>query len=79
MFVKIFLAKRQRTLQGMLFRTGRHVNDIDEICSAQTSKSKNSSTKNDKTRLEIARENWKDNWYVLFDWIDFNPINPVLD
>ena len=22
--------------------------------------------------LEITRENWKDSWYALFDWIDFN-------
>ena len=66
------MAKRQRTLQGMLFRAGRHVDDIDEACSAQTSKSKNCSNKNDKTRLKIARENWKDSWYALFDWIHFN-------
>ena len=56
----------------MLFRAGRHVDDIDEACSAQTSKSKNCSNKHDKTRLEIARENWKDSWYTLFDWIHFN-------
>ena len=55
----------------MLFRVGRHVDDIDESCFAETSKSKNCSTKNDKTRLEIAMENWKDSWYALFDWIDF--------
>ena len=66
------MAKRQRTLQGMLFRAGRHVDDVDEACSAQTSKFKNCSNKNDKTRLEIARENWKDSWYALFDWIHFN-------
>ena len=51
------MAKRQRTLQEMQFRTGRHVDDVDESCSAQTFKSKNCSSKNDKTRLEIAGEN----------------------
>ena len=66
------MAKRQRTLQGMLFRAGRHVDDVDESCFAQISKSMNCSSKNDKTRFEIARENWKDSWYALFDWIDFN-------
>ena len=65
------MAKRQRTLQAALFRAGREV-DSDESFSLQSSKSKASNSKNEKTKLEIARENWKDNWYTMFDWIDFN-------
>lgn len=61
------MAKRQRTLQAVMFRAGRMDDDNDEASSAQTSQLAVSNSRKEKSKLEIARENWKDSWYILFD------------
>ena len=66
------MAKRQRILQASLSRAGREGDDNDESHSLHSSNSKGSTSKIEKSKLEIARENWKQSWYTMFDWIEFS-------
>lgn len=61
------VAKRQKTLSNMFFRAGildeeREV--LPLISSGSTNKSENT--------IEAAKREWKDSWYLDYDWLEFN-------
>jgi len=43
----------------MMFKVGRY-DGLGESCFVQTSKLKSSNNKNEKSKLEIVKKNWKD-------------------
>jgi hypothetical protein len=63
------MAKRQKCLRSMLFKNS--VSDDTPL--TQTSSSSEGCTfRPCLTPLEIAVSQWKDVWYIKFDWIDFD-------
>jgi hypothetical protein len=60
------MAKRQRTMRDMLFRSSGSIEM--EVLSSSTS----SSTLAPPNKKPKANEEWKDAWYELFDWVEFN-------
>jgi hypothetical protein len=60
------MAKCQRTMMDMLFRSRGSMEM--EVLSSPTS----SSTATPPSKKLKADEEWKDAWYELFDWVEFN-------
>lgn len=48
------------------------VDDVDEVTPSHASQVGVCNSKNDKSKVDIERENWSDSWFSLFDWIEFN-------
>ena len=66
------MAKCQRTMRDMLFRAKGN----REIVTSEVAVGSNSSTPSQPpTKLndiQKANVDWKDAWFALFDWVEFN-------
>ena len=62
------MAKRQRTMRDMLFR----VEGSRQIVTSDVAAGSTSSTSFELNDIQKANVEWKDAWYALFDWVEFN-------
>jgi hypothetical protein len=66
------MAKRQKTMRNMLVRSGAGesmgIQGSSTLASSSTPPSPNKKLK----VIQKANEEWKDAWYELFDWVEFN-------
>jgi Domain of unknown function (DUF4371)/hAT family C-terminal dimerisation region len=66
------MAKRQRTMRDMLFKAGAGRELVDMHTCTVGSSSSTKTPNNEMNAIEKANEDWKDAWYNLFEWVDFN-------
>jgi hypothetical protein len=55
-----------------MFRAGRLADDVDEATPTHISEVGVCNSRKNKSKVDIAREYWKDSWFSVFDWIEFN-------
>lgn len=61
------VAKKQKILSNMFFRGGIH-DEEREVLPLTSS----GSTKKSENAIEAAKREWKDSWYLDYDWLEFN-------
>ena len=66
------MAKRQRTMTDMLVRVRNPRESMSEIEHVDISSSTSAINNNEKNYIRRANEEWKDAWYDLYDWVEFN-------
>ena len=64
----ITMVKCQRIVRDMLFRA----EGSREIVTSKVAAGSTSSTSFELNDIQKANVDWKDAWYALFDWIEFN-------
>ena len=66
------MAKRQRTMTDMLVRVTNPRESVSEIEHVVINPSTSIINNNEKNYIKRANEEWKDAWYDLYDWVEFN-------
>jgi hypothetical protein len=66
------MAKHQRTMTNMLVRVRNPRESVLEIEHVASSPSTSAINNNEENHIKRANEEWKDAWYDLYDWVEFN-------
>jgi hypothetical protein len=66
------MAKRQRTMTDMLVRVRNPRESVLEIEHVAISPSTSAINNDEENYIKKANEEWKDAWYDLYDWVEFN-------
>jgi hypothetical protein len=66
------MAKRQRTMTDMLVRVTNPRESVSEIEHVVINPSTSIINNNEENYIKRANEEWKDAWYDLYDWVEFN-------
>ncbi len=66
------MAKSQRTMTDMLVRVRNPRESVLEIEHVAINPSTLDINNDEKNHIKMANEEWKDTWYDLYDWVEFN-------
>ena len=66
------MAKHQRTMTNMLVRVRNSRESVSKIEHVTINPSTSAINNDEENYIKRANEEWKDAWYDLYNWVEFN-------